>query len=345
MIGPAAVPWRAGILTPRCLLPVVGGARRPGLGPVLLGILLAGCAEPGPAQDRPDGDAGFDDGGLDLQATSSTGLVRGVVFDAAIQPLAEAEVRLSGQGVDRSMTTGPSGSFGFDLLLPGAYLVAVRSSGYADASVDAEVVAGEEAPPYVKVQLLPDGGFAAPFQQVLKVEGFLECTGSPVALCGIPNNYRPMACETHPALCYPNLTTDRSLFWLEFPGNVSFLQAEMTWTATSDVSESLAWNHVKGAGCDGVDGSNNVTRGPSPLVAPMVDPVLRQPGGPSCVLYLGVSAGPLVDGGCVPGVPLLNEVCPGVAVEQGFTIFAHGFYGYVPLRGWQFGRDGGAPPG
>ena len=306
-------------------------------------VLLSGCGDP---SDRgsPGPDAAEADG-LDLRATKDTGLLRGLVIDEAIRPMAGANVTLQVGGVQKTAQTTASGLFGFDGLVPGSYVVQAERRGFVAAQATATVLAGEEEPPFVKLFLRHDPLYRTPYVEALRIAGYIECTGSPVALCGIPNNYRPTACEAHPALCYDNVTADSTLFWMEFEGNVSFLQAELVWTASSSLSEQLNWNKVAGEGCAGVVGMNNGTHGPSPLVAPMVAPEVRQPGGDPCVLYVGVGAGPPDEATCLPvPLPLLNTVCGGVAVQQAFDVFVHAFYGYLPPTGWTFTGSGPAPP-
>jgi hypothetical protein len=312
------------------------------------GLFLVSVAVAGCGSDPKDGDDATDLPGaeeLGLAATRETGILRGIVIDEAIRPLAGANVSVQVGAVLRSMDTTASGLFGFDGLAPGDYVVHVGKAGFVDVQTSGTVVAGEDSPPFVKVLMLPDSAYREPYVQTTKISGYIECTGSPVALCGIPNNYRPMACDTHPALCYDNVTSDSTLFWTDFEGNVSFLQAELVWTATSDFSRQLGWNHVAGEGCAGIVGMNNATHGESPLVAPMVPPEVRAPGGETCVLYVGVGAGPPDEATCLPvPLPLLNTVCAGVAIEQSFDVFVHAFYGYLPPAGWTFTADGPAPP-
>jgi Carboxypeptidase regulatory-like domain len=309
---------------------------------VLVAAVLAGCGAPPAQQPAFAEPPGAED--LDLKATAQTGILRGVVLDEAIRPVPNATVVLQAPEGPRATATGASGLFGFDGLPAGTYFIAAEKAGYRPLQVSAVVVAGDAAPPFVQLHLEPDTTYRAPYVQAMKVSGFIECTGSPVALCGIPNNYRPTACGTHPALCYDNVTSDSTLFWIESEGNTSFLQAEMVWTASSDLSRQLTWNHVAGYGCMGIDGTNNATHGPSPMVASMVPPEIRVPGGDPCILYLGVSAGPPDEAACLPvEFPLVNTVCLGAAFEQSFDLFVHAFYGYLPPEGWTF-VGSGTPP-
>lgn len=308
---------------------------------VLVACLLAGCGEASPdaMPGEPEGAAE-----LELAATAATGILRGLVVDAAIRPLAGVQILVESAGGPRTMNTTTNGLFGFDGLAPGAYTIQAEKEGFKALQTTATVVAGVDDAPYARLLLEADSSYRPPYVEALKISGFIECTGSPVALCGIPNNYRPMACETHELLCYDNVTADSTLFWMDFEGNTSFLQAELVWTPSSSFSQQLGWNKVAGEGCAGIVGMNNATHGPSPMVAPMVPPEIREPGGETCVLYVGVGAGPPDEATCLPvPVPLFNTICAGVAVEQAFDVFVHAFYGHLPPSGWAFTADGEAP--
>jgi hypothetical protein len=62
---------------------------------------------------------------------SDTGSIAGAVFGPTGEPVAEATVRISGERlpVPRTVTTGANGSYQFDYLLPGAYVIEVEKTG------------------------------------------------------------------------------------------------------------------------------------------------------------------------------------------------------------------------
>src|SRR5919108_5926815 len=99
--------------------------------------------------------AGFD--GLGLEATKTTGVIRGLVVDEAIAPLAGAAVTATGAGVTGlELVTGDDGLFGFDGLDPGVYFLQASKPGYQNVQVDVEVVAGEDKPAPERLILLAD---------------------------------------------------------------------------------------------------------------------------------------------------------------------------------------------
>lgn len=305
-------------------------------------FLLAGCGSP-PAPIVPaDEPAGVEE--LELEATKETGILRGIVVDEAIRPIAGVSIRMQTASGELAMQTTSGGLFGFDGLEPNTYIVHAEKAGFDATQVTATAVAGDDYPPFVKVLLQANASYQAPYVDVRHIAGFITCTGSPFAMCSIPNNYRPTACGTHPVICYDNVTDDSTLFWTDFEGNTSFLQAELVWKASSSFSQELGWNKVVGKGCHGIDGTNNATHGRSPQVASMVPPEIRVPGGETCTLYVGVSAGPPSEATCIPvQFPLLNYVCLGFAMQQSFDVYIHSFYGYLPPEGWTFTGNGAAP--
>src|SRR5687767_7887744 len=99
----------------------------------LLSLALAGCS--GDAGD-PSGEGvpegAFD--GVDAEATAQTGVIRGIVIDEAITPLADAAVTIPVPGQKPlSATTTESGAFAFGGLAPGTYFVKVSKPGYQEA--------------------------------------------------------------------------------------------------------------------------------------------------------------------------------------------------------------------
>jgi hypothetical protein len=88
---------------------------------LLAAALLAGCSGSNPS-DKSSTEPTFDD--LGLQATSSTGVIRGVVVDDAIRPVAGATVSLTGESTGETVSTA-AGTFGFDALAPGTYFLKV----------------------------------------------------------------------------------------------------------------------------------------------------------------------------------------------------------------------------
>lgn len=307
-------------------------------------LLLSGCTGGG----DPPSDADFS--GLGLQPTADTGILRGVVVDDAIRPLAGAGVAARGPGdARRDATTTAEGLFGFDGLVPGGWFLTVSKPGYATAQASADVVAGEAEPPITKVLLQADPS-SLPYLEAYTFDGFLECgVTTPavgVALCLAPN-----------LVLGTNVTTDKTQ--VTYPvgdRHPLWAQTEMVWESTQAAGGEMALMYSYTADC-GLYCDHEVD-GTSPLLlqanATMVDTILANMTG----FYVRVfnsdldETDPGLDAVCTP-VPdpvlgatwcLANGV--GATVEQRFAHYTHLFYGYAPPPEWRFtsGEPVPSPP-
>jgi hypothetical protein len=279
---------------------------------------LAGCATPAePAEPvLPAVEA------LELEATETTGVIRGLVVDEAIRPLAGAEVTLRGasEGVT---TTTEEGAFGFDGLEPGTYFLKVSKVGFSDLQLSADVVAGVGEPAPVKA-ILPRLAGYLPYVTVRVFDGFIECTTSFLVLCGLPN-----------LLTGTNYTNDRYTWTWFFEPNATLMQAEMAWESTQSLSPTLYFEMEPSGDCD--DGFFNRTEGPSPIYATLNATQIEE--GPldlECGIYFSLFSGhnePL------PRQPVTGWGI-GVTAQQRFTLYGHTFYDFLPPPGWRFTADG-----
>lgn len=285
-------------------------------------------------------------GGTEVVATS-TGVLRGVVVDEAIRPLAGANLSLTlPDGTARNATTADDGLWSFPDLPAGAYVVSTVLAGYVEQLTPANVTAGVTDPPAVRIVLVVDQRIVAAIDAYV-FDGFLQCSFTAVAA--------RQACDADVALqpacglagnCPDNLTEDAfmAVHSLARPG-VSYIQSELNWEASSDLGSSLgaipgALDPATGAVQDyvGVEGS-------APLVVPL-------PGDVANALAIGNGRdyavrvfGGYVDGTAPPCLPSPAGCQWGVgaALQQRFTVVTHVFYGFVPPEGWLFSRDG-LPP-
>lgn len=311
------------------------------LAAALLAPLLAGCA------------GGEGDGPLPVQATPTTGVLRGVVVDEAIRPLAGANVTVpQADGTARNATTGGDGAFAFDGLQPGGYVVRVRKLGYLDAAVSANVTAGVDEPEAVRIVLGADV-LNAPAIDQFSFNGFLQCSVTALvvraAVCNPTEFAQPLCVLPVPVCTGPlaNLTEDRFMA-VHSVGrqSVRFLQSELVWEPTSQLSSSLRALPGSRDPDDGQVSDYRAFEGPSPLVMPM-------DGGVAQGLFIGNGKDLVVRvfsgyaEGTAPPACLPSPVgCPwgvGAAYEQRFDLVTHVFYGFEPPEGWQFSRDG-LPP-
>lgn len=282
-------------------------------------VPLAGCASPAdPAQEAtpPAVEA------LELEATETTGVIRGIVVDEAIRPLGGAEVALRGAS-EAVTTTTQEGAFGFEGLEPGTYFLKVSKLGYSDLQLSADVVAGVAEPAPVKA-ILPRLAGYLPYVTVRVFDGFIECTTSFLVLCGAPN-----------LLTGDNITNDRYTWTWFFEPNATLMQAEMVWESTQSLSPTLYFEMEPDGDCD--DGFFNRTEGTSPIYATLNATQIEE--GPldlECGIYFSLFSGhnePL------PRQPVTGWGI-GATAQQRFTLYAHTFYDFLPPPGWRFTADG-----
>jgi hypothetical protein len=283
---------------------------------LLAAVALSGCSGKAAAPTDPPLD-------VNVAATATTGVVRGLVVDSAIHPIAGARITL--KAGDRTLQTNSSalGAFGFESLAPGTYFVSAHRHGYIDAQASAEVVAGVSDKPYVEVFLF---------------KGFLQC-GVTTPAVGV-------------AVCFAlgSAGADNTQVNYDFAANLSWLQSEMIWQATNPAGADLnLWHSYHCPGqtlyCD------HGPRGPSPLLVTDNATWIKTLGLPGAPLYMRVFSAELdgthppapADNVCAPDPVLGGQVCiggAGAVVNQDFNIYTHAFHGFVPPEGYRFSTDG-----
>ena len=287
---------------------------------------LAGCSDD-PAPEAQD--ESFEDFGQDLEATATTGILRGVVVDAAVLPVPGVLVTIQGLGI--TSETDDNGLFGFDGLEAGAYFLELSKLGYTSVQANADVVAGEDQPPIVKVRMLRDLSYQ-PFASTIYHKGYYQCGLAFVVVCGAPNN-----------LADQQVTDDTSTHTFYFETRPTFVQTEMVWDTTQTVSPDLRLEvETLDAGCEGGSLINN-TLGPSPLRIIADEAVLneRAVGGPDCGLYHSVFAGDMLEQAhCSVWVVPLVKCGVGFSIEQSFEWFITEFHGFLPDEDWWYIVDG-----
>lgn len=305
----------------------------------LLMVAFAGCADQAAALEEDT--ASFDD--FELEATETTGIIRGVVVDSSIVPLAGAEVTIS--GTDNTVTTNEDGAFGFSDLEAGFYTLSVDALGYIGTQTQAEVVAGVESPPAVRVMLEANPS-ELPYVQPLTFNGYIECSiSSPayrVAVCSVPNIVAPGTIQEDFMMVHEG--QDPEATWV---------QAEMIWKSTQALGSSMMFTMEAGCssdGCDMPDAENSRGAGTSPIVMIADTEDLQA----DWQLYTGTIQHRVFNmemDGTAPPVPVCGVPNPvhggtmcvkgwGATLQQKFDIFTHVFSNGVPQDGWTFGADG-----
>lgn len=213
-------------------------------------VALAGCSGGGNggSADEPD------TGDLDLVATEDTGIIRGVVVDDRIVPLAGVKVTLA--GVAKETVSNEVGGFGFDGLEPGTYFIEAAKPGFRTIQQGTEVKAGVAEPPIVRILLAADPT-TRPSYEVFHFQGYLEC--SFVAGTPYTGGYF-MPCDVPFA---GPIGSDNN--YMEYPiaGNASWIHVSLVWDATQAFGRNLYFNVLDNYG------EYNVpvwSGGPSPLL-------------------------------------------------------------------------------
>lgn len=341
----------------------------PAIALVLLS-LLAGCS----GKAAPEGtQTGTEP---PLVATATTGIIRGVVVDEGIRPLAGVQLTAASQAHTATTNSTSTGSFGFAGLPPGTYLVKAHKAGFKDNQVSTEVRAGVSDPQPVKLLLSLDATYVRPYAASIVFKGFIECglvtPGVGVAVCSIPNG---TTCGLDPVPCSGNVTSDNFNLFIPVDGGVpQWIQHELVWEATQAAGDqfSLAARTATAEGFRGGSYEEDLPdqpTGPSPLLAVVNTTTIVE----YDIGRNGTGLAPAVFTGGVPGTgdqvcnpmevhvpyvadaPVVGEVgnttvrkfClfnTGATLEQDFTLYTHVFYGFRPPEGYRFTADGEPVP-
>lgn len=316
--------------------------------PLLL-LTLAGCSQ---------GD------GATAALTSDAGVLHGVVVDQAIRPIVGAQVHIAGGGKTYNATSDDVGQFRLIDLTPGTYIVEVSKAFHSAHQQAVVVETGVKDPPIVQFQLVFEAS-SVPFAVVYKHEGYHECGANVVRVCSNVNiaTWIVVCGQTGGAVCLGNVTSDRSLFFQNIDGPPTFLQAELSWDATTPAGTELSFL-IGGGTADELKGgvalpAYNFTTGPSPLMVRVSnhegpEAWCRNVPDPPCSeraledSKLGVERVLLgqVDAGTTVKAAPCGQVDPcgvGWSQQQAFTLYTTVFYGYEPPLDWRFTEAGVVP--
>lgn len=296
-------------------------------------VAASGCSSPPKDPDAPD--VSFDD--IPLVATSTTGVIRGLVVDERIVPIAEATVALRGGAREDLATSDDQGRFGFSGLEPGTYFLTVTSTLHKEVQSSAEVVAGVAEPPLVRVQM--ERLFQQdPYSVQITQEGFFECSQAGAGLYSSSNcvydPYRWALGPPSPTQAIDNVTKQNREWHADVGPGWQQLVFEMTWQPTTQ-STSQNMGMVVSTYKPERDGAHWFAEfeGGTPLrgqidvgvehdSASGVDPEMIPPEGMTQMSYF-VSVRP-------------DGFTPGLAVNQKFTTYLTMFHYGIPPAGWSF---------
>lgn len=272
---------------------------------VLASAALAGCSSP-----KDDPGSTIETSFEDVVATATRGVIKGVVVDQAIRPIADATVELKDQ--QRAATTTADGLFSFIDLQPGTYFVQASKYGFNSTLTSIEVVAGVD-PPILNVPLIANPS-ERPYLEVIKDEGFIGCSaGGQLDYCGLAGELSG---------------SGEGLFFksIELTNGVpSWIQTELVWESTQPLGAELKLNMMNETDYT-LYYRKNVTS-TSPLVGTFNAEEIAQ-------YRFGIDS----EYGLLVAAPDTS-----VVIQQRFTAYTHIFYRFTPPEGWQFSRDGEPP--
>ncbi|MGB0652452.1 MAG: carboxypeptidase-like regulatory domain-containing protein [Thermoplasmatota archaeon] len=327
---------------------------------VAAAILLAGCTSDGGDSGVGDEDAELALQDVDVQATSDTGVIRGVVVDEAIRPIVGVDIEVPVPGGEPLRAkTNDLGAFGVQGLAPGSYFVKASKLGYLETQQSVDVVAGVDQPQPVKLVLAVNPS-TSPYVQEFAFKGFIECSARlfiiGFAVCGvIPDD----------------LSNDAFLVEYDADAPPAHLQSETIWQSTQALGNELQVSFdCLDCGEGGTQLEYGRAQGPSPLVMVADLEFAYAEGIPigegQPITFRAFAHGnedlDLIDDDQVHGQwnsttgeecfgwPVFFDGCfnfngPGFVLQQEFETFTHIFHHYAPPEGWQFSVDGvPAPP-
>ena len=293
---------------------------------MLLLVAFAGCSE-APADADEDFSEELDER---LEATDTTGVIRGIVLDPTVNPV--ADVTVSVVNSDRTTQTDAQGLFGFDALEPGTYFLEVSKSGFNQVQASVDVAADVDRPPLVKIQITADE-LQQPYHAIVQWDGFLGCS------VRLPD--RGQSCPAATTL-YPehdflvDIALDMTPTWVT---------SEMSWESTQSLGGEMSFNLRR-------PDTNTDTKdieGRSPLAITLNETEIAPDGderggfGPDVDLRVIVFTAHLQEteppclptGACYWGI--------GLQLDQSFSTFTTVFYNYAPPEDWRFLETGQVP--
>lgn len=278
--------------------------------------LLAGCADDGSPAAPVDGD---DDKFDDVDVAKDKGIIRGLVLDPSITPIAGATVQIRD---GPSAESNQDGAFLFNDLDPGTYFLDISKLGYESVQSSATVVAGVKDPAILKIQMVRDLE-NLPSTQEYQFDGFIQCSFTAVVVglnaCGLAD--------------IAGVPLDDPLITYTIEGdNYAFAQTELTWESTQPLGDQLSlmysWDCGETLLCD-----HEVT-GTSPLTLQANRTVLESMSVAEEGLFVRVFG---------TDTTAVEDSGVGATLDQRFTHFTTIFYGFEPDEGWTLVEDGSHP--
>ena len=288
-------------------------------------MVLAGCSDAPEAQTQsaePEIDYG-------VEATSTTGVIRGYVVDEAIRPIVNVAVTL--QALNQTKTTTDDGAFGFQDLEPGTYFLSASKQGFTSVQTSVEVIAGDSAPPVTKISLV-----AVPSEQPY-VEAFAT---QAYITCGLAVVATSVGCSTFPDV--GRQLGDNVYFFFEFSTLPMWTQGELVWQQTQPAGGAMIWEIID-PNQGGTPQSHTGYRetAASPALAYINTTLLAE--NEEWVVGEGNGVQYRIFAGPHPTCTGVGFGC-GLTLQQQMTAYVHNFFNFAPEDGWRFTVDGEPVP-
>lgn len=293
-------------------------------------LLLAGCSDAAPQDDA----AGVDFSDLDLSASATTGIIRGVVVDDAIRPLAGADITVNPGGL--TTRSDDNGRFGFDGLAAGVYFLSATRLGFDSMQSSVDVVAGVSEPAILRILLTALPG-TEPYVEALTFNGFLTFGAAIFATSVGTTIYAPLS----------EALSDTSIWAVNFTTEPDWLQGELVWEHNQAAGGELIWEMTRG--CSNTHAGYRETTS-SPALAYWNTTTIRDLNATNVDDDLDYDL--LEDGLCYRFFGGPHPLCKtpddlpqrtfgcGLTVQQRADVYAHHFYNFVPDLAWRFTLDG-----
>ncbi len=291
---------------------------------------------------------------MDVHATDTTGVIRGIVVDNAIRPLEHATVTVKAAGKTLTNLTNANGGFGFEGLEPGTYFVQAGKLGYKAGQTSVEVVAGVSDPEVKRISLDLEPS-TRPYVESVSYTGYLEC--------GVAVFYTSVGCTTEGFLA--DATGSQAIWNIKYSILPNWTQGELIWDQTQQAGGDLIWEAVWAGGSGNSHCGHRETT-VSPALAYMNNSVLhaKDKNWAACTDQTGDHVPDFMADGinyrffggphpaCIPPDTNLPSPAPanplhfgcGVTLEQKTQAVIHNFYNWVPNPGWRFTKDGTPKP-
>lgn len=196
-------------------------------GVLVVVLVTSGCLGIGGEESTPTSDDAVTRARASIQGQESA--IAGTVTDAAVEPVANATVRLL--EINQTTTTDADGSFAIGPIDAGEYTLTVRAEGYLPTEKAVQAPAGDAATVDLVIAHVQE---TRPFLQTFELKGFMEYGwGAGLNLTGNASAVRDTNCD-YDEIAGPNC---RGNVDLEPP--LDGLVFEMEWDPQTTVGDEL----------------------------------------------------------------------------------------------------------